>query len=508
MTKTTLCRSALALSLTFLAACGSHSGSDKSTPGSAVSKPDGLSAESISKVERFCGDCHALPIPATFPKLRWPDEVRRGYQFYIESQRTDLDEPVLQDAIRYYQSAAPDEVLVPRSDSEPDVASAVSFRLASAPIRLSAADSAVPSISQIRPAAGNSILIADMSGGGLWKWLPDGENAQSKPELIYKGRNTCRATPCDWNSDGREDYLVAEMGSFPVGDHLLGSISLLISKPDGFDNILLASGLSRVVEAKPIDYDDDGDMDVIVADFGWHKTGALRLLRNQGGSPTSPQMIGEIIDNKHGALGIEVADLNQDQHLDFVVAYGQEYETVETYLWKSPGNYEHTIIDRLKDPSYNASSFHLNDVDGDGRVDIVHTCGDTMDSLLPKPYHGVRWIQNVGEGRWQAHELGLLVGALNATSADFDGDGDLDIAAVGLFPDASRSTPGTYNSVCWWEQREPLKFIKHAIERDTLTHAACLAKDVNGDGRVDLLVGQWLSADESVVKIYYNTPAR
>ena len=57
------------------------------------------------------------------------------------------------------------------------------------------------------------------------------------------------------------------------------------------------------------------------------------------GTPRNPKMQVETLDQKHGALEVEIADL-----------------------------------------------------DGDSRLDIVHTCGDTMDALLPKPYHSLRWI--------------------------------------------------------------------------------------------------------------------
>lgn len=460
----------------------------------------------VEKIEKFCGDCHGLPIPSTFPKSRWPDEVRRGFEFYVETNRTDLPEPLRQDVIRYYQAAAPEEVVVPRADLEPAQPAPIELKPATLQVKLTVESSVLPAISQVQGLPGsNDLIFADMSGGGLWKWQP-GSPDNTPAELLYKGKNICKASRCDWNNDSIDDYLVAEMGAFPVGDHQLGSITLLLGKPQGgFGPVELATGLSRVVEAQAIDYDEDGDMDVLVADFGWHKTGALRLLRNSG-SKGAPQMKVEIVENKHGALGVEIADINQDNHLDFIVAYGQEYETIEVNLRKGPGEYEHQTIDRLKDPSYNASSFHLRDVDGDGRLDIVHTCGDTMDSMLAKPYHGVRWIHNLGDNRWEAHELGLLVGALNATSADFDGDGDIDIAAVGLFPDAPRSGPGAYNSVCWWEQREKLTFVQHTIERDTCTHAACTAQDANGDGRIDLVVGQWQSQDQSALRVFLNSP--
>ncbi|MEQ1827282.1 MAG: VCBS repeat-containing protein, partial [Pirellula sp.] len=103
-------------------------------------------------------------------------------------------------------------------------------------------------------------------------------------------------------------------------------------------------------------------------------------------------------------------------------------------------------------------------------------------------------------------ELGLLVGVLHSAVADFDGDGDLDIAAVGLFPSAHLESPGAYDSICWWEQRANLEFVRHSIERDQCTHATCEAADVNSDGRVDLIVGQWLAEDRTAFQIFLNLP--
>ena len=37
------------------------------------------------RVEAFCGDCHAMPDPSTFPRAAWHAEVQQGYDFYYAS---------------------------------------------------------------------------------------------------------------------------------------------------------------------------------------------------------------------------------------------------------------------------------------------------------------------------------------------------------------------------------------------------------------------------------------
>jgi len=90
-----------------------------------------------------------------------------------------------------------------------------------------------------------------------------------------------------------------------------------------------------------------------------------------------------------------------------------------------------------------------------------------------------------------------LVGALQPTVADFDRDGDLDVAGVGFFPGSFDSKKGTYDSICWWEQRKELEFVRHSIEQDHCFQATCTSVDLDMDGRVDLIVGEWPNDDDS-----------
>jgi hypothetical protein len=444
---------------------------------------------------------------ASFPKSSWDKEVQQGFNFYYESKRTDLEVPDIDDVVRYFQDAAPETVIVPRADQMKSTASPVRFVPGKA---LAPADVAPFTAHLVWNAAAKSVLHTDMFGGTLRKWTPNRigpeQGTAGADTLVATGGSICRVHPCDWNADGREDYLVGDLGRFQVGDHHYGSVVVhLALESGGFKPLVLAENLARVVEARPFDYDEDGDTDVLVAEFGWRKTGSLKLLRNMGGTADDPQMEVEVLDPRHGALGVEIADLDRDSKLDFVVAFGQEYETVEAYLNRGGGEFENVLLLKLPDPSYNSSAFQIVDLDQDGLPDIVHTCGDIMDTYIPKPYHGLRWIRNQGNGNWEDRELGLLVGALQATIADFDGDGDLDIAAVGLFQPPTAVSPGAYDSICWWEQKGKLEFTRHSIERDRCSHAACTTADVNEDGRIDLIVGECRDeVDRASFRVFLN----
>jgi hypothetical protein len=97
---------------------------------------------------------------------------------------------------------------------------------------------------------------------------------------------------------------------------------------------------------------------------------------------------------------------------------------------------------------------------------------------------------------------------LQACVADFDGDGDLDIAAVGMLPPARESSGQAIDSIVWWEQTADLSFQRHALEQYGPSHAACTAGDVNHDGLPDLIVGQWSpSAATPPVAVYLSLPA-
>ena len=141
-------------------------------------------------------------------------------------------------------------------------------------------------------------------------------------------------------------------------------------------------------------------------------------------------------------------------------------------------------------PVYGSSYFELSDMNNDGFPDIVYTCGDNADySLVFKPYHGVYIFLNDGHNHFKQSWFYPINGCYKAMARDFDGDGDLDLAVVAAFADFQH------------KPEEGFVYFEHTGVMDFKPHTALTAQygrwmtmdagDVDGDGRVDIVLGNF-----------------
>lgn len=83
---------------------------------------------SEEQVVAFCGGCHAMPRPGSFPKSAWYDEVKQGFDFYYQTKPAGLAPPPVQPVVDYFRSRAPESLDVQRAKTV-DGPEAVRFRV-------------------------------------------------------------------------------------------------------------------------------------------------------------------------------------------------------------------------------------------------------------------------------------------------------------------------------------------------------------------------------------------
>lgn len=237
------------------------------------------------------------------------------------------------------------------------------------------------------------------------------------------------------------------------------------------------------------DLDGDGKPDLIIANVYAHSVSILRNIGSVGTLDSTsfapafdlPLALGSSSDNP---LGIEAADVDGDGKLDLVVCDRGSNQLLVFRNVAVPGALTtNSFTAPVALPTGNdPRHVRVADLDGDGRPDLVVACyADNALSIF----------QNIGSpGTLTTNSFAPSItlptgtGCYDVAIADFDGDGQLDLAVVNygvsvvsLFRNIS--SPGTLDTTSF-------------AEVDVPSPASCesiLAVDVDGDGQLDLVLG-------------------
>ncbi len=317
--------------------------------------------------------------------------------------------------------------------------------------------------------------------------------------MLARLNNPCHAEPCDLDGDGSVDLVVADLGSSVPYDHALGRVVWLRRQGERWEPVELAAGLGRVADVQPADLDGDGDQDLVVADFGLHRTGQVLWLENQQDDAGEITFRRHQVDPRPGAIHVPAVDLNQDGRLDFLGLISQEYECVEAYIQHDSVSPLDTapVFARKRlwtgpDLTFGSSGISPVDLDQDGDLDVLYTNGDAFDNNIANPSHGIQWLENIDGQQFQYHRLADLTVHALALAGDLDLDGDLDILASVWLPEDVQPASlraATLPSVICLEQTEPGVFARHTLEAGEPNHAALEVADFDGDGDLDFAVG-------------------
>jgi hypothetical protein len=232
------------------------------------------------------------------------------------------------------------------------------------------------------------------------------------------------------------------------------------------------------------DLDGDGWVDMVAANGNDMARQSIVVYRNDGfgGLPLAPTWSSTDIDY-HGHL--DLGDVNGDGLIDLVVGvylgpagFGDPGRA-KLYLGNGTGGFSATPMWTAGTHFY-CFGVALGDVNGDGRLDLACTAGESYDGHPER----LRVYFNTGGSfaaapDWQSDDSGY---ALDVTWSDVDLDGDLDLAASGEIS-ANRvyfnrfSEGGGLDTTAGW------------TSADSPSYANTIAfGDWNGDGYPDLAV--------------------
>jgi len=303
----------------------------------------------------------------------------------------------------------------------------------------------------------------------------------------------------DWDGDGDEDLFVVSW---------YGELNALFENQGagGFVRILTGAAVTTGTFSEDcswVDYDADGDLDLFVASSG--TLGEVnRLYRNDGpgalAEVTSGPVVTDVRRSRHGAW----ADWDDDGDLDLYVANeanqaNQLYrnELVETGL---PTFVSVAAGDATTDlgQSFSAS---WGDYDNDGDLDLAVANWSGQSNALYRnelAETGVPTLARVADG--PSASAGWSIGTV---WADFDNDADLDLLITnGYHPTAGQTRR---NFVFRNDGGTLVRDLASAPATDAVWSFGASFGDYDDDGDLDLLTANWL--DESQTNSLFRNDA-
>ena len=262
------------------------------------------------------------------------------------------------------------------------------------------------------------------------------------------------------------------------------------------------SGADDTMSVALGDVDDDGDLDIVVGNL--REQNAVYL--NDGAGhfdwPGSTRTVGSGVD---ASYSIAVGDVDGDGDVDLAIANGEWFSDTQNtvYLNDGVGNYDWTgAVRHFGTGSEDSRTVALGDVNGDGYLDLA--VGNHITQNV------VYLNDGAGNYAWSGSARNYGTGSddtRGVTLGDLDGDGDLDLVAGTSSPVAPG--PGDQNVVYLNDGAGNFEWPGAAVNYGTgidWTRSVAVA-DVDGDGALDLVVGNYDPGGSSQNVVYLNNGA-
>lgn len=328
------------------------------------------------------------------------------------------------------------------------------------------------------PAGLNKKLISmikyDSSGGEIYVGDGMGWLYRLNKNLVVQDSTKLPTAPVGMIFGKDADHVLC-IGSMMPREDLTG---MLVTYNAKHDVEIVIDSLRRPVYFQAL---NNNHTEFLISSFG-NLAGSLASYQVHDTTVTQT-----VLDGLPGATKTVQIDWDKDGRMDIVALIAQGDERLLLFRNTTAG-YKKEILLRFP-PIYGSSSFQVIDINNDNQPDILFTTGDNGDfSTFVKPYHGLRLFIN-SDGDLKEKWFQPMPGARDARTADFDGDGDLDMAAISFFPDNLNSP---LQNFLYIENQGNLTFkpfIHSMSERGKWLVMELV--DLENDGDMDVLLGSF-----------------
>jgi hypothetical protein len=461
------------------------------------------------QAHEMCAACHAFTDPSNFPRSVWRSQVQNGYGFLADAH-LPLHPPPMENMVHYFENRA--SASLPPPDKDHPGPCPVRFK----PVRFSESGVPAPVISNVNLVHLSSLktldlLVCDMKSGNVMLMKPYEPSPRFR--VLAKLGRPCHTQVVDLDGDGIKDILVADLGEFRPTDAKAGRVIWLRGHADGtYTPYTLLDGVGRVDDVEMADFNGDGRNDLVVAEFGHSKTGSILWLENQTTDWSHPKFIPHTLDGRAGTIHVPVCDLNHDGRPDFVALISNEHETVVAFINQGGGRFIEKTIFTGSSPALGSDSIQLTRLSPGQKPGVLYAAGDMFDTEVPRHIQGIYWLDNRGAYPYSIRKLTTMYGAMRAITANVKNNGLPSVFAVSLAPDLRNwLNPAALDSVVYLDQTAPGKFERYALEKGSCNHATCDAGDMYGDGRTDLVTGNFNfgpTKDPTAITIWRNVGLR
>ena len=436
--------------------------------------------------EHYCANCHRYPSPSLIDKHTWLTGVlpamgkQLGVRVYMGQYFSDLKSSIGTSdwllLVDYYKNAAPEVLKIPK----PAVAPLNDFAIFTLqkPAKVNPVMPAMTSMVAFDTTK-HQLYTGDVTGN-LFKW-----NAALNQSTVYHFDSAVTGINF-MDGAGTSTGIVTTIGTLPPVNLYKGKVFTLNlnSKGEQTPPVLITDSLPRPIQTVAADFNKDGLMDYVTCGFG-HDKGALYLSSQQANHTFKKSIIKDLAGGEQLITG----DFNNDGWPDVMCLFAQADESIWMFLNDHKGGFTAQNLLRFP-PIYGSTSFQLVDLNHDGKPDILYTCGDNSDySKVLKPYHGVYIFTNQGNWKFKQTYFYHINGCSKAIAADFDHDGDYDIAAIAFFADFKYNPQEGFT---YLEQTSPNKFTAHQPPITNYGRWLTMAvADIDHDGYDDIILGNF-----------------